>query len=157
MVEWRRSTDTLLLNPFVRQLPSESLTVRVLQQRTMYTTLDEQREASWRRLMATSGASGGITGPENDGTPSEWMSRLRFSLQPLRCYLKKLESFLTRNSLPSFSSPLGEGNDEEERAALMRSDTVTIYPGGALFLTSLGACFIGYALMAAMEGRGRHR
>ena len=157
MVEWRRSTDTLLLNPFVRQLPSESLTVRLLQQRTMYTTLGEQREASWRRLMATSGASSSFAGPENDDTPSEWTSHLRFSLHPLRRYLKKLESFLTRNSLPSFSSPLGEGNDEEERAALMRGDTVTIYPGGALFLTSLGACFIGYALMAAMEGRGRHR
>jgi hypothetical protein len=152
MIEWRRSTDILLMNPFVSQLPQDSFIVSLLQRRSRNITPDEDREASWRRLMANTSTSTGS--PERDDTSSKWVTRLRFSLQPLRRTLKQFESFLLRNGVHGFISPLGEGDEAEEKAALGNSETATIYPGGALFVSSIGACFVGYALLVGFGGSG---
>ena len=155
MIEWRRSTDILLTNAFVRQLPNDNIVVKLLQQRNKYDARDEdEREASWRRLLATTSTA--MTIPENDCTSSHWVNHFRFSLQPLRRTFKKLEGFLWRLGLTGFNSPLDEGDEEEERAALMSSETITIYPGGGLFMISVGVCFVGYAILVGL-GRPKPR
>jgi hypothetical protein len=150
VVEWRRSSDILAQNAFIRSLSLDGGTCVIpglIQQKTKYTLLDERAEKAWRRLMTLSPLRNNC--PEEDMTTSRW-ARVRFSAQPLRARIGKIATFLGI-SAPSL---LSQENEEKETQESNREGVVTITPGGAFFVSSIGVSFLGYLLIVGGYSNG---
>ena len=143
VIEWRRSSDLLLQNTFVSTLPVDCVIPSLLTQKTKYTSLDERSERAWRRLMALTPMSD--TSPENDTTANRW-TQIRFSVDSLAArFLRRVWR----------SDKDGDKADADaEASARDREGVVTVYLGGAMFLTAVGISFAGYLAVAGGYSRG---
>jgi hypothetical protein len=143
VIEWRRSSDLLLQNSFVATLPPGCIVPSLLKQKTKYTSLDERSERAWRRLMAL--RTEPDSSPENDSTASRWTT-IRFSVD-------SLVARLLRRAGKQSGTDEDTAQDEEARAR-DKEGVVTVYLGGAMFLTAVGLSFVGYLAVAGGYSQG---
>lgn len=151
VIEWRRSSDLLLQNTFVSTLPADCVIPSLLTQKTKYTSLDERSERAWRRLMALTPMSD--TSPENDTTANRW-TQIRFSVDSLAARLLRKVWRSDKDGDKADADADADADAAAEVSARDREGVVTVYLGGAMFLTAVGISFVGYLAVAGGYSRG---